>query len=375
MAENGSTNQSAKILATNAKFVPTALAASAGEDFRPDSVACDPVDWQTAMKLAVRNSSQLLEMLGIPLDRGESGDLGDLAVFSGIQGEKTFPTFVPLEFLRRMKPGDPDDPLLRQVLPIAAEDSQQQGESSDPVGDLDSLSAPGLLHKYHGRALLVVSGACGVHCRYCFRREFPYQQESGPVDRWNQAIEYLRRNPEIEEVLLSGGDPLTLTDPALSHLIDRLETVGHVRRLRIHTRMPIVIPQRVTDQLVDRLADSRLTAWFVVHANHPHELDEHVLNALARLIDRGIPVLNQAVLLKGVNDDANILADLCRRLVNHRIQPYYLHQLDRVRGATHFEVSVEQGRQLIEELREVLPGYAVPQYVVEQSGEPSKTPI
>lgn len=375
MAENGSTNQSDEILATNAKFVPTALSACGGEDFARDSDACDPVDWQTAMRLAVRNSRQLLETLGIPLDRTDSSDSSDSAVFSGLQGEEAFPTFVPLEFLRRMKHGDANDPLLRQVLPIAAEDVPQQGESADPVGDLDSLSAPGLLHKYHGRALLVVSGACGVHCRYCFRREFPYQQESGPVDRWNQAIEYLQRNPEIEEVLLSGGDPLTLTDQALSHLIDRLETLEHVRRLRIHSRMPIVIPQRVTEQLIDRLTGSRLTAWLVVHANHPRELDEHVLNALARLIDRGIPVLNQAVLLKGVNDDSRTLADLCRRLIDHRIQPYYLHQLDRVRGATHFEVSVDRGRRLIEELREVLPGYAVPQYVVEQSGEPSKTPI
>jgi EF-P beta-lysylation protein EpmB len=230
-----------------------------------------------------------------------------------------------------------------------------------------------VLHKYRGRALLISTGACGVHCRYCFRREFPYAASGSASQSWGPALDYLREHDEISEVLLSGGDPLTLTDARLEKLFSAMESMDHVRRLRIHSRMPIVIPQRITAGLVDRLAASRLTVWMVVHANHPNELDDAVLSRLGRLIDSGIPVLNQAVLLRGVNDRVDVLAELCLKLVDHRIQPYYLHQLDRVRGAAHFEVPVSEGIRILEALRGMLPGYAVPTYVTEQAGEASKT--
>jgi EF-P beta-lysylation protein EpmB len=214
-----------------------------------------------------------------------------------------------------------------------------------------------------------------VHCRYCFRREFPYAEMGSRTESWRPALAAIASDPSVEEVLLSGGDPLTLTDAVLSDLIDRLEAIEHVRRLRIHTRLPIVIPQRVTAALVERLADSPLAVWLVIHANHPQEIDAAVAESLQRLRRSGIPLLNQAVLLAGINDRVEVLAELSRRLVDLGVQPYYLHQLDRVRGAAHFWVDVERGRWLVEQLRERLPGYAVPRYVVERAGEKSKTPI
>ena len=377
MAENGSTDQSDEILATSSPFVPTALNVSSGSE--PEH----GVDWQTAIKRAVRDSARLRALLGLPTTHDKSKlqhkshtqGTTENGLGSHVAAEAQFPTFVPLEYLRRIKPGDPNDPLLLQVLPTHHEDHSHVGETSDPVGDLDAMAVPGIIHKYHGRALMVVTGACGVHCRYCFRREFPYQEDSGTADRWEQAIAYLASHTEIEEVLLSGGDPLTRTDAALAQLIDQIEGIGHIRRLRIHSRMPVVIPQRITKSLVERLASSRLTVWFVIHANHPRELDHDVLASLGRLIDRGIPVLNQAVLLRGVNDDAATLIQLCRQLVDHRVQPYYLHQLDRVHGTGHYEVSVQRGQELMAELQAALPGYAVPKYVVEEAGRASKTRI
>jgi EF-P beta-lysylation protein EpmB len=315
------------------------------------------------MKRAIRSSAELRHALSLP-------------AASDPIAEQNFPTFVPLEFLRRIRPGDLDDPLLRQVLPVASEDNiDAPGFSSDPVGDLNASVGGGVLHKYHGRALVVTTGACGVHCRYCFRREFPYSQTTSQSSGHQRAIEYLRTATDVDEVLLSGGDPLTLTDQKLDDLVSQLETIGHLRRLRIHTRMPIVIPQRITDAIVRRLRDSRLTTWFVVHANHANEIDDHVVASLSKLIDAGIPVMNQAVLLRGVNDNVDALAELCLRLVDHRITPYYLHQLDRVRGAAHFEVPIETGRDLTDQLRARLPGYAVPQYVTEQPGQTSKMPL
>lgn len=326
------------------------------------------VDWQTAMKRAIRSADQLKQILGLSSQQGVTGT-------EPIEGETSFPTFVPWEYLSRIRPRDPADPLLRQVLPSADEALERGGFTADPVGDLEALASDGLLHKYQGRALVIASGACGVHCRYCFRREFPYTAVGSRAEDWQPSIEYIQNRPEIEEVLLSGGDPLTLVDRKLNQLIGAVESIAHVQRLRIHTRMPIVIPQRVTAEITRRLASSRLAVWVVVHVNHPNELDETVLARLAMLIDAGIPVLNQAVLLRGVNDDAATLIELCRRLVDHRVQPYYLHQLDRVRGAAHFEVPVAQGRRLMRILRESLPGYAVPTYVIEEAGKTSKTPV
>jgi len=332
------------------------------------------------MKRAIRSAAELRRQLQLPLEpipepsaRPTAGQpvAGDRLWAR----EPDFPTFVPLEFLRRIEIGNPDDPLLRQVLDVPAERESEPGFVADPVGDLEALSAPGLIHKYHGRALIVSTGACGVHCRYCFRREFPYSQTGSTAQSWKPAIDYLGQRSEIEEVLLSGGDPLTLVDEKLFALIEQLESVPHLRRLRIHSRMPVVIPQRLTPELVARLRQSRLTTWMVIHANHPRELDQQVLDHLSMLLDAGIPVLNQAVLLQGVNDHAETLIDLSRVLVDHRIQPYYLHQLDRVRGAAHFEVPIERGLQLVEAMRAVLPGYAVPTYVREEAGRDGKTPL
>ncbi len=323
------------------------------------------------MKRAIRSAEVLCQRLELPAEFNRR-------VAEAAPGNP-FPVFVPLEFLSRMRPGDCRDPLLRQVLPLPEEGDTAAGFSTDPVGELQGSPAAslsvGLLRKYHGRALLVASGACGVHCRYCFRRHFPYDTVPHGDAAWDQPLAMLSDDPTLDEVILSGGDPLVLTDPALENLIRRVAEVPHVRRLRIHSRLPIVIPQRITERLLDLLRGTRLSTWMVVHANHPTELDAATLAALGRLVDRGIPVLNQAVLLRGVNDQLAALEQLCRTLVDHRVQPYYLHQLDRVAGAAHYEVPVARGRQLVAELRTRLPGYAVPTYVVEQAGEPSKTPL
>jgi EF-P beta-lysylation protein EpmB len=274
-----------------------------------------------------------------------------------------------------MRKGQVADPLLRQVLPLAEELQDSACFENDAVGDLQAQRAPGLFQKYARRALLITTGACAVHCRYCFRRHFPYDEAPRSLRDWEPALEAIAADETLDEVILSGGDPLTLVDAHLAALAGRLAEIPHLARLRVHTRLPILIPERVTGELLDWLCGSRLAPIMVVHANHPQEIDSAVETALCRLVDAGVPVLNQAVLLRGVNDDADTLAELATRLVNLRVMPYYLHQLDRVRGAAHFETSVEQGRELMRELRRRLPGYAVPQYVQEIAGEASKTPL
>jgi len=271
-----------------------------------------------------------------------------------------------------MRQGDPSDPLLRQVLPLAEELDSPPGFTSDAVGDSAAMLSPGLLQKYHSRALLITTGACAVHCRYCFRREYPYSDSPKSPDDWQPALDRIAADPSIDEVILSGGDPLTLTDHQLADLARRIAQVPHVQRLRIHTRLPIVIPSRVTDDLIDWLRGNRLTPIVVVHANHANELDDATSAGLAKLIDAGIPLLNQTVLLRGVNDSAEALISLSRSLVNLRVIPYYLHQLDRVHGAAHFEVPVARGLELIAVMRKALPGYAVPRYVQEITGRPHK---
>jgi EF-P beta-lysylation protein EpmB len=272
-----------------------------------------------------------------------------------------------------MRPGDPRDPLLRQVLPLADEQARPLGYGFDPVGDGRAMQSPGLLRKYRSRALMVTTGACAVHCRYCFRRHFPYDAGPRSLDEWEPALGKIAADRSIREVILSGGDPLVLVDGHLAELARRLAAIRHVRRLRIHTRLPIVIPERVTGELLEWLRGTRLAPLVVVHANHANELDDAVAGALGRLIDAGVPLLNQSVLLSGVNDRADALVDLCERLVDLRVMPYYLHQLDRVAGAAHFEVPREEGRRLVAELRRRLPGYAVPRYVQEIDGAEYKT--
>jgi EF-P beta-lysylation protein EpmB len=284
-----------------------------------------------------------------------------------------FSVFVPPGYLERIEPANAHDPLLRQVLPLAEEGHNPPGYRRDPVGDLAAQLAPGLLGKYAGRVLMVATGSCAVHCRYCFRRHFPYSAGPRSTDAWEPALAAIAADPSIREIILSGGDPLMLVDDLLAQLSARLAAIPHVRRLRVHTRLPIMIPERVNDELLAWLSGTRLAPVMVVHANHPAEIDRHVAAALRRLVGAGMPVLNQAVLLRGVNDRADALAELCERLIELGVMPYYLHQLDRVAGAAHFEVPEETGLALMAELRRRLPGYAVPRYVREQPGELHKT--
>jgi EF-P beta-lysylation protein EpmB len=318
--------------------------------------------WRQVMKEAVRDPVELCELLDLPAEFAQRA----------IQASKSFPLFAPRPFVARMRPGDAADPLLRQVLPLEAESITATGFTADPVGDHAAKVHPGLIHKYQGRVLMVTTGACAVHCRYCFRRHFPYADAPKSLAAWEPAFDAIAEDGSISEVILSGGDPLTLVDPLLAQLADRLAEIPHLRRLRVHTRLPIVIPQRVTDELLTWLCGTRLTPIMVIHSNHPAEIDSSVAVALSRLVEAGIPVLNQAVLLRGVNDDVAMLADLCERLVNLRVMPYYLHQLDRVGGAAHFEVPIERGREIVAQLQSRLPGYAVPRYVQEIAGEEHK---
>ncbi len=274
-----------------------------------------------------------------------------------------------------MRMADPCDPLLRQVLPLDAELDAPSGFTADPVGDGPATLSPGLLQKYASRALIVTTGTCAVHCRYCFRRSFPYGETPKSPAAWQPALERIAADASLHEAILSGGDPLTLVDSQLALLVDQFSAIGHLRRLRIHTRLPIMIPERVTDELLSTLRGGRLTPIMVLHANHAAEIDEHVAAAIERLADAGIPLLNQAVLLRGVNDSADTLAQLCEKLVDLRVMPYYLHQLDRVLGAAHFEVPESQGLEIVEELRRRLPGYAAPRYVREIAGADSKVPL
>ena len=321
--------------------------------------------WQNAMKRAIRNSKDLLAAL----------ELDPETFQTSADGEAQFPVFAPLEFLSRMQAGDPNDPLLLQVLPRVQESEIDPDFISDPVGDAAVERAPGLLHKYAGRVLLIVSGVCGVHCRYCFRRHYPYGSAPKSIERWLPALATIQNDPSIHEVILSGGDPLTVVDEHLSDLVDRLSTIAHIKRLRIHTRLPVVIPQRVDEKLCGWLSESRLSKWIVLHINHSQEIDSHVVHAIRKLQQTGATVLNQAVLLRGINDSAEQLGALCERLVDCGVLPYYLHQLDRVSGAKHFEADREKGLAILKQLAKNLPGYAVPKYVQEIAGQPSKSPI
>jgi EF-P beta-lysylation protein EpmB len=259
-----------------------------------------------------------------------------------------------------------------QVLPAEDELESVEGFVADPVGDRFAIRQAGLLQKYHGRALVVTTGTCPVHCRYCFRRHFPYTETPRSLDEWRPAIEQIADDSSLHEIILSGGDPLSLVDESLTALVEQLARIDHLRRVRIHTRFPIMIPERVTQSLIQMLRGTRLTPIVVVHANHANELDTHVAAALARLADAGIVLLNQAVLLAGVNDSLDAQVALCERLVDLRVTPYYLHQLDAVAGAAHFEVPIAVGRQIIQEMRRRLPGYAVPRYVQEVTGKANK---
>jgi EF-P beta-lysylation protein EpmB len=290
-------------------------------------------------------------------------------------GDEQFGLLVPHGFVERMEKGNPDDPLLRQVLPTADEWMEQPGFSQDPVGDGDATRSPGLLQKYQGRALLVVTGACASHCRYCFRRHYPYRESSAMGREWKQNLLRLRTDASVSEVILSGGDPLMLGDGELAELLQDLHSLPHIRRVRIHTRLPVTLPERISDELLLILRESGLPMVLVLHCNHRQELSNEVAEALHKLADAGITLLNQSVLLRGVNDSAEVLCDLSEALFELGVLPYYLHLLDRVAGAAHFEVPLERARALEKELRRRLPGYLLPRFVYEQAGAAAKLPL
>ncbi len=328
-----------------------------------DTLAAIP--WRRELSRAVSDPAELLRLLELPRRLLPAAE----------EAARRFPLRVPRGFIARMRRGDPCDPLLQQVLPLGRELVEVAGFVGDPVGDLQAAARPALLHKYQGRALLIVAGGCAVNCRYCFRREFPYADHSLNGVARREALRYLAADPTLSEVILSGGDPLLWDDVRLAELVEELARIPHLRRLRIHTRLPIVLPERLDGPLLDWLNGSRLRPVMVVHANHPREIDGAVASRLERLRDGGVTLLNQAVLLAGINDSAAVLTELSERLFAAGVLPYYLHMLDRVRGAAHFEVGRREAGRIVRQLAERLPGYLVPKLVREQVGASAKVPV
>lgn len=321
-----------------------------------------PAAWQVELQRSFTRGSDLLGYLGLSLGP-------DHLAGPALEG---FALRVPRPYARRMRHGDRFDPLLRQVWPSVSEDQTSPGEALDPVGDLHRLHEGGLISKYQGRALLISTGACGIHCRYCFRRHFPYADALASRGRWGAALAEIAADESISEVILSGGDPLSLADDKLEALSQSLEKINHVRRLRIHSRQPVVVPERVDGRLLAWLSASRLQKVLVLHVNHAQELDAEVAKACTALQQAGVTLLNQSVLLRQVNDDVEALAKLSEGLLEIKVLPYYLHVMDRVRGSSHFEIEETRAQALMRGLAARLPGYLVPRLVREIPGAPYK---
>ncbi len=322
-------------------------------------------DWKRLWRDAIRDPHELIALLGLE-DR-----------VPGLSAEAAgqFPLRVPRGFVARMRHGDPHDPLLRQVLPLDQELRPMPGFGLDAVGDHAAKAGAGVIHKYAGRALLIATGSCAVHCRYCFRRHFPYAEETAAADQWREAVDAIRADNSIEEVILSGGDPLSLATSKLAELSAQLATIPHLRRLRIHTRLPVVLPERIDREFTGWMRALPWPTVVVIHANHAREFDSAVDAALLRLREAGSTLLNQAVLLRGVNDSVDALAALSERGFAAGALPYYLHQLDRVAGAAHFEVDDDTALALHVALTGRLSGYLVPKLVREVAGDPGKRPL
>jgi len=321
--------------------------------------------WQAELAQAYRDPEELLSALNLTPEQ----------ILGGISTNNPFPLRVPRHYVARMQPGDPNDPLLLQVLSRQLEQSDQPGFLLDPVGDGPATASPGLLHKYQGRVLLITTGACPVHCRYCFRRHYPYSDSRPDNGDWSKAMNYIADDPSISEVILSGGDPLSLSNERLQIISNKLAKIPHIQRLRIHTRMPIVLPERVDTGFKDWLSSQPWQTIVVTHCNHANEIDEQVSNTLEELKACGATLLNQAVLLKGINDSVAALVNLSETLFKSGTLPYYLHLLDRVAGAAHFEVDEPIALNLINEIQRRLPGYLVPKLVREVAGKAHKIPI
>ncbi|MGK2946137.1 MAG: EF-P beta-lysylation protein EpmB [Candidatus Malihini olakiniferum] len=320
-------------------------------------------DWLNKLADAITDPLKLLRFLALE---------NDPQLRKGVEAHTLFPLRVPWSFAAKMRKGDPLDPLLLQVLTAQNEFLITPGFSVDPLDEQQSV-VPGLLHKYHNRALLLVKGNCAVNCRYCFRRHFPYQDNQGSKSNWRQALDYIRQHPELDEIIFSGGDPLMAKDRELDWLISELENIPHVQRLRIHSRLPVVIPERITETLCKRLSQTHLSVLLVTHINHANEIDKELRESITRLRQAGITLLNQSVLLRGVNDNASTLASLSNTLFNAGILPYYLNMLDKVQGAAHFLVSDEEARDITIKLLSQVSGYLVPRLTREVGGEASKT--
>lgn len=320
-------------------------------------------DWLHQLGDVITDPDELLTLLAL-------SDNAQLK--TGHEARRLFPLRVPRAFVARMQPGNPHDPLLLQVLTAREEFIAVPGFTTDPLDEQRSV-VPGLLHKYSNRALLLVKGGCAVNCRYCFRRHFPYQENQGNKANWVQALDYIRTHPELDEIIFSGGDPLMAKDAELAWLITELEAIAHIKRLRIHSRLPVVIPARITPALCQRLSGSRLQVLMVTHINHANEIDDDFRQSMSQLKQAGVTLLNQSVLLRGVNDCADTLATLSNALFDSGIMPYYIHVLDKVQGAAHFMVDDDQARIIMKELMSKVSGYMVPKLTREIGGEPSKT--
>lgn len=318
-------------------------------------------DWQQELAAGVSNSAELCRYLDLPADCA----MPDYA----------FALRVPYSFVHRMEPGNSDDPLLKQVLPVAQEAVNVSGYSNDPVGDLAAMVVPGVIHKYPKRVLLITSGACAINCRYCFRRNFPYADSQLSATKLQQALHYIENQPAITEVILSGGDPLLLSDQKLFALLQQLAGIKHLDRIRIHTRIPIVLPNRISPAFCEQLRAISKPIVVVVHANHQNELNTEVQIACQQMRQRQITLLNQSVLLKGINDDALQLCALSEKLFAFGVMPYYLHLLDRAHGTAHFAVSQASSLAIMGQVKKQLPGYLVPKLVQERAGAESKIVI
>lgn len=323
-------------------------------------------NWKTQLSDLITDPKELLQQLQLSTDQLLSG---------AILASEQFKLRVPRAFVAKMNIGDAFDPLLLQVLPHHLELEDHPEFVTDPLGEKEANQLPGVLHKYQSRFLLTLTGACAVHCRYCFRRHFPYQENLPKNNDWDAIKNYIEQNPQINEVILSGGDPLTLSNAKLEIWLKRLESLPQLKILRIHSRVPVVIPSRIDDEFITILKNSRLRIIVVIHSNHAAELDDYTVQKLGQLVHNQITVLNQAVLLKGVNDSPDVLAALSYRLFDAQVMPYYLHVLDKVKGAQHFDLKLQKIEQIYTELLATLPGYLVPKLVREVAGENNKTPL
>jgi len=321
--------------------------------------------WQQALANAVTDPLELLQLLSLDIE----------ALPGAVAAIGSFPLRVPRAFIARMNKGDWNDPLLQQIMPVARELELQPGFSDDPLEELGSNPLSGLIHKYQGRVLLIVSGGCAVNCRYCFRRHFPYSDNNPGRHQWTEVLDYIAADPSINEVILSGGDPLAASDKLLTDLVDQLQLIPHLTTLRVHSRLPVVIPQRITEQTLVWLSGGRLQPVLVIHSNHANELDQQVQRSLATLREAGVTLLNQSVLLAGVNDSAPALKALSERLFACGVLPYYLHLLDKVAGAAHFYVDEPRAQSIVQQLLASAPGYLVPRLVKELPQHHSKTLI